>query len=105
VTLAERQSAHRQSLEAKRIDAANVSERLGQISALILALTAIVGGIYLISIGKSTSGLVSILGTLASLAGVFIYGRRKQAEERKQKRAAFERQESDDRQLNLFGPD
>ena len=38
-------------------------------------MTAIVGGVYLISVGKAVGGLVSIITALVSLAGVFIYGK------------------------------
>ena len=78
---------------------------MGQIFGLIVALMAIGSGVYLISIGKDTGGLVAILATLASLVGVFIYGKHKQAEERRQKREAFEHPKNEDKQLELFGPD
>lgn len=52
-------------------------------------MTAILGGIYLVKLGKSPEGLVSIIAALASLATVFVLGRRKQAKELKEKSDAL----------------
>ena len=52
-------------------------------------LTAIIGGGVLIALGKDTTGLTAIVGTLAGLVTVFVYGRRKDAEERREKRSEF----------------
>ena len=41
----------------------------------------------LIGLGKDVQGLSAILATLASLAGVFIYGRAQQRKEREAKQA------------------
>lgn len=38
---------------------------------------------------KDAGGLATIAGALASLVAVFVYGRRKDAEERRQKREDF----------------
>lgn len=59
---------------------------MGQVFAFILGLVAIGGGIYLISTGKDVQGLVAIVGALATLAGVFIWGRWRQEKERDKKR-------------------
>lgn len=61
----------------------------GQTLGFILALTAVIGGCGLIALGKDASGLTAILGALAGLVAVFVYGRRKDAEERREKRADF----------------
>jgi len=47
----------------------------------VIAMTAVVGGIVLIVKGRDAYGLASIIGALASLAGVFIYGKSKQKKE------------------------
>ena len=41
-------------------------------------MTTIVGGIFLVYVGKETSGLTSIITALAGLAGVFVYGKYEQ---------------------------
>ena len=87
--MAEAQAAHRRTLESKVIEGKAVTERRGQVFAFMLALVAILGGVWLIDQGKDASGMTAIIGALASLAGAFVYGRRKDAEERRQKRADF----------------
>lgn len=92
----------RQELEKSRIDAGNRTEHRGQIFAFIIALAAILGGVYLISIGKDASGLTAIIAALAGLVGAFVYGKYTQAREREQKRRAFESRKAGDQQLELF---
>jgi uncharacterized membrane protein len=89
IAMAERQSAHREALEKKVVFGNSSSEKMGAIFAFILSLATILGGIWLIHDGKSSSGLVAILGNLAALAGVFVYSRRKQTKERVEKSDAL----------------
>ena len=103
--MAERQAAHRQELEKNRIHTSSQAERRGQILAFIVALAAIVGGVYLISIDKDATGLTAIISALAALVGAFVYGKHKQAEERRQKRRPFEERRSAEQQLPLFEAD
>lgn len=86
LAMAERQQAHRHALESTVVNGNTANERRGQQFAFIIAMTAILGGLALILTGRDTQGLVAILGTLTALAGVFIYGRYKQAQEREEKR-------------------
>jgi uncharacterized membrane protein len=81
VSMAEMQAKHRQGLEKKVIFSNSRHELFGQISALIIALSAIGAGTYLTLQGKTVEGLTAILGTLGSLVGVFIYGKRAQKKE------------------------
>lgn len=94
LAMAERQSAHRQSMEVRDQALRETQARqdfelnrdaqaktyythlLGNISAALVALTFIVGSFWLISMGYSTPG--TILGgvSLVSLVAVFIYGSR-----------------------------
>ena len=48
-------------------------------------MTAILGGVYLIRVGNSAYGLAAIISALASLAFVFVFGKRKQAKELEKK--------------------
>jgi len=86
VAMAESQLAHRQQLETSHLSNAQRAEHRGQIFGFLIAITAILGGVYLIDTGKSTAGLVSILSTLTALTGIFVYGRWAQARERRRKR-------------------
>ena len=87
--MAEEQAAHRRALESRVVTGNLTAERRGQVFAFTLALVALVGGIWLITQGKDAEGLTAIIGALAGLVGVFVYGRRKDAEERRKKRADF----------------
>jgi len=87
VRMAENQSEHRQKLESSVILGNVNKERIAQHYAAGISAIAIVGGIVLIGLGKDVMGLSAILATLASLAGVFIYGRAQQKKEREAKQA------------------
>ena len=85
MALAELQSAHRQELEKKVVDSNCRNERLGTVLGFILAMTALCGGFALVAYGKDAGGIAAIVTSLASLAGVFIYSKRKQQQERAEK--------------------
>ena len=89
VAMAERQVIHRQMLESNALDGKLTAERRGQVLGFILALTVIIGGGVLIALDKDASGLTAIVSALAGLVAVFVYGRRKDAEERREKRSDF----------------
>lgn len=56
-------------------------EWAGLILGFILAMAAILGGVYLIANDHPVGGLTSIIGALASLVGVFIYARNTKTKE------------------------
>lgn len=87
--MTERQLAHRHALESRVVDGKLAAERTGQRLAFALVLSALIVGGGLIAFDKDTGGLTAIVGALASVVAIFIYGRRKEAEERRQKRADF----------------
>ena len=89
MTLAERQLAHRHKLESRVIDGKLRAERTAQGLGFALVLAALIVGGTLIAFDKDASGLTAILGALASVVIIFVYGRQKEAEERRQKRADF----------------
>lgn len=89
MAMAERQAAHRQALESSALAGKLTAERRGQTLGFLLALTAVIAGSTLIAFDKDAGGLATIAGALAGLVAVFVYGRRKDAEERRQKRADF----------------
>ena len=87
IALAERQAAHRQSLEAEALQAdikaeeddRNKEFRLslaGSRMAFILCLAAIIGGTACILAGRSVAGFGAIFVGLGSIAGIFIYTRK-----------------------------
>ena len=48
-------------------------------------MTALLGGFALLFLDKNILGITSILGSLAALVGVFIYGNKSKKDERIQK--------------------
>lgn len=86
LSMAERQSMHRQEIEKTVIKSKSISEILGVVFAGLIALAAIAGGLFLIYSGLSIEGFISILATLGSLVGVFIYGTKSERAERAAKR-------------------
>ncbi len=51
-----------------------------------LAFTSIMGSFYIISQGRTLEGVAATPGTLATLAGVFIYGKRQRRQDSAQSR-------------------
>jgi len=86
VAMAERQATHRQDPEKTAITSNRKRELTGQIFGLLIALSAIACGTYLAIYDKSVAGLGTIIGTVASLVAVFIYGKYTQKKELDQKK-------------------
>jgi uncharacterized membrane protein len=89
VAMAERQSTHREALETTVLSASVTSQKRGSYFGFIISMTAILGGIYLIALGKSVQGLVAIISSLTALTVVFVLGRKKQDKELKEKSEAL----------------
>ncbi len=85
MAMAERQSAHREQMEARVVNGNVASQTRGSYFAFILALISIMGGFFLIYAGKNAQGLVAIIVSVGSLAGVFIYSKYEQRKERERK--------------------
>ena len=81
----EAQSAHRRSLEATVVSSGAFSQKLGTISAALIGLMGVGGGIWLAHGGKSLEGLSTSFTTLAVLVGTYLYQRHKQDAERARK--------------------
>jgi uncharacterized membrane protein len=91
VTMAETQSKHRIRLES-RVTTSNIWRgHLGQIFAFLIAIAGIMAGTYLILHDKPVEGLVAILGPIGGIAGVFVWGKRKQSQELASKNRTLER--------------
>jgi uncharacterized membrane protein len=89
LAMAEAQSKHRQSVETNVVNSNVFVQKVGPFLGFIVAMTAVVGGIFLVLKGKDGYGLAAIIGALASLAGVFIYGKHQQQKELGDKAQAF----------------
>jgi uncharacterized membrane protein len=88
--MAEKQSAHREYLEKRVVDGNVANQTRGSYFAFTLCVVAIIGGVWLIHSGMNVAGLVSIIGSLATLAGVFVYSKQSQKKERQEKASALE---------------
>jgi uncharacterized membrane protein len=86
ISMAEKQGESRRHLETVVIEANAFSEKLGPILGFIIAMTAIIGGIWLISKGLKTEGLVAVLTAIAAPVGVFVFGKYQQQKELEAKR-------------------
>lgn len=81
----EEQSAHRRAMESKVIYSGAFSQRWGTVSASLIGLVGVGGGIWLAHEGMSLVGLTALCGTLASLVSNFLYTRKRQDQERDNK--------------------
>ncbi|MBK6306871.1 MAG: DUF2335 domain-containing protein [Gemmatimonadetes bacterium] len=79
--LAEQQSAHRRSMEAKVVTSNIWRDHMGQVFAFLLAAGAMGGGFWMMHEGRSAEGLTTFLSAVAGLAAVFVTARRRQARE------------------------
>jgi uncharacterized membrane protein len=94
VAMAEKQSAHRERLEARVIEGNVASQTRGSYFSFILALVAIVGGFWLIHEGRSASGLAAVITSVVGLVSVFFYSKYEQRQERVQKAEALQSRKS-----------
>lgn len=85
IGMAERQSAHRQELEKQVVGGGVSAEQRGQWMGFVVAMSALGGGFWLISQGQPAWGIALVVADLAAFAGVFVYGRRSQTQERERK--------------------
>jgi uncharacterized membrane protein len=86
IAMAERNQAHRHTLEETVIPANVRNERRGQIIAGIIYLATLGCGTFLVYVGRDTAGLVTMLSTTVTFAGLFLYSRRKKEEDLGDKR-------------------
>lgn len=90
LAMAEKQSAHRESLEATVVNGNLEMQKRGSNRAFILALVIIVGGIYLMATGRDAWGFAAIITSLVSLVSVFAISRSRQKIERAKKEESLE---------------
>lgn len=70
---------HRTATEARRQRFGFIVQVLGLVLGFTLALTVIVGSVHIIVSGYSNEGLLGIGGTVATIAGVFVYAERRKS--------------------------
>ena len=70
--MAEKEEEHRHEQERGMLKSDTSARSRGQIMAFLLAVLVISGGIWLISDGKGTEGLIAVLAPLGVLVGLFL---------------------------------
>ena len=86
ISMAERQSAHRQQLESAVVSANCESQRRGPIFGFVLAFMAIIIGGILLWNDKDLAGLTAVLGALAAIVIPFVWSKSRQQAELEAKR-------------------
>ena len=81
----EEQSTHRRTMEADVISSGAFSQRIGSISASLIGLIGVGGGLWLAHEVKSLVGLTALFGTLTGLITTYLYKRKRQDQERDNK--------------------
>lgn len=89
IGMAETQGAHRRAIETRPAEAAIRAQHLGLWLGFVVTMTAIGGGIYLVSLGANLSGVATIMIALGGLVSAFIFGRERMRRERAIKRAGI----------------
>ncbi len=88
MVMAEKQSEHRRTLEAKVLNTDSRNSLLGIIFALILGLSTVIVGGIVIHTGQAWSGTILGSAGLVGLVSVFIYGTKQRRAERESKHRA-----------------
>lgn len=106
LTLTEKQSEHRMSLERSVVSENLKQSKLGLIAGFVLSAMVIFGGIFLIYLGHDWAGGILISINLVGLAGVFVYGSRSHRAQRRERRESLaEKADMDTNDPRLQDPD
>lgn len=83
--MAEDQAEHRRGLESIVVHSNVKQETRGQWFGFVIAMTAILGGIYLMDSGKSLWGAATAIAAIVGLVGLFVWSKRQQKRELREK--------------------
>jgi uncharacterized membrane protein len=83
LTMAEKQQDHRINMERKIVKSNSTNEKLGLIFGLVVALSAISGGIYCAHIGQTVVAVVIGGGGVVGLITAFVQGSKEIRREKK----------------------
>ena len=86
--MAEDQAEHRRKLESAIVESNLKLEARGQVFGFVIAIIAVIGGIYLMANGHSVSGAATAISALAGLVGLFLWVRRERKQELKKSKAS-----------------
>lgn len=85
ITMAEEQAKHRRKLEADVIKSDIVNSKRGILAGLIVVLGALTASVIISLKGQQIAGSIIGVGSLAGLAGVFVYGSQQRRKERERR--------------------
>lgn len=86
--MAEDQAEHRRKLESAIVESNLKLEVRGQVFGFVIAIVAVIGGIYLMANGHSLSGAATAISALGGLVGLFLWVRHERKQELKKSRAS-----------------
>ena len=86
LAMAESQGKHREALESRVVNSNIRMGYLGWFSGTFLGVAGLGAASYLIYVGKEIGGATAFVGSLVSLVGLFLYGRKRQGDELEGKR-------------------
>ncbi len=72
----ESQSENRQKLESSVVHADNFVQILGAITASIIGIVGVAGGLFLVYAGHNLEGFSAFLLALSTLSAAFVYGQK-----------------------------
>ncbi len=85
IRMAEKQSAHRQSLESRALDCEHKRSMLGMMCGLVVAISGFAVAAWIAWLGHPWIGVLFASIDIVSLVGVFVYGKRHTAKERRER--------------------
>lgn len=74
IAMAERQAAHRQEIEKTVVNGSSLNSKLGIVSALIVAIAVLIGGVVCVLNGHDWAGGAIVGIDIVGLCAVFVYG-------------------------------
>ncbi len=78
--MAVEQQAHRHKLESRDQKIYPFLYIFGQLLGTIIGFIALLGGFYLLYSGKTIEGYTTLVGTVGTLVGVYIYNKNRDSE-------------------------
>lgn len=90
IAMTEAQLKHRQQLEKEVVKINGRNSTIGVCFGGVVAVLSILCGTYIILKGNEISGYVTMFGSLSTLVGVFVYGKRANKKELIEKQKLME---------------
>ena len=91
IAMAEKQQEHRQTIERNVIFGNTASQTRGNYLGFIVCMTAILGGIWLIYLGRETIGLAAVIAPITGLVAIFVVSKYQQKKELDAKASSLKR--------------